>query len=215
MARTLAEHESLALLREHGIPTVEELVAASPGAAVEAADRLGYPVVVKATGAGLAHKSERGLVRLGLRGADDVEAAATELLAAAPPGAGPGRLVVAPMVTGRREVFAGAHDDPQFGPAVVVGVGGVFAEALADVAWRLAPLERRDAREMIGDLRSVAYLGPFRGEPAVDRDRLAAVLLALSDLITDRAEVAAVDINPLVIVDGAPVGVDALVELRA
>jgi acetyl-CoA synthetase (ADP-forming) len=215
MARTLAEHESLALLREHGIPTVEELVVDRPGAAVEAADRLGYPVVVKATGAGLAHKSERGLVRLGLRGAADVEAAATELLAGSPPGDAPGQLIVAPMLDGRRELLAGAHDDPQFGPAVVVGIGGVFAEALRDVAFRLAPLERRDALEMIGDLRSVGYLGPFRGEPAVDRDRLAAVLLALSDVITRRAEVAAVDVNPLVVVDGAPIGVDALVELRA
>ena len=215
MARTLAEHESLALLREHGIPTVEELVVDGPAGAVEAADRLGYPAVVKATGAGLAHKSERGLVRLGLRGPADVEAAAGELLDAAPSGDGPGQLVVAPMLAGRRELLAGAHDDPQFGPAVVVGIGGVFAEALRDVAFRLAPLERRDALEMIGDLRSVGYLGPFRGEPAVDRDRLAGVLLALSDLITARPDVAAVDVNPLVVVDGAPIGVDALVELRA
>jgi acetate---CoA ligase (ADP-forming) subunit beta len=213
MSRTLAEHESLALLREHGIATVEEVVVADAADAVRAADRLGYPVVVKATGAGLAHKTERGLVRLGLRGAADVEAAANELLAAATDG--PGELVVAPMVAGRRELFAGAHDDPQFGPTVVVGIGGVFAEALSDVAVSLAPIDDVDAREMIGALRAPSYLGPFRGEPAVDRDRLAAVLLALSDLITRRGEVVAVDVNPLVVVDGVPVAVDALVELRA
>jgi len=215
MARTLAEHESLALLREHGIPTVEEVVVDGPAAAVAAADRLGYPAVVKATGAGLAHKSERGLVRLGLRAAADVEAAAAELLDAAGGGDGPAQLVVAPMVAGRRELFAGAHDDPQFGPAVVVGIGGVFAEAVRDVSFRLAPVSSLDAHEMIGDLRSLGYLGPFRGEPAVDREQLADVLLALSDLITRRADVAAVDVNPLVVVDGAPVAVDALVELRS
>jgi acetate---CoA ligase (ADP-forming) subunit beta len=213
VVRTLAEHESLALLREHGIPTVDEVVARDAAAAVAAADRLGYPVVVKATGSGLAHKTERGLVRLGLRGPTDVEAAAAELLAAATDG--PGELVVAPMVTGRRELFAGAHDDPQFGPTVVVGIGGVFAEALSDVAVGLAPIDDVDAREMIGALRAVGYLGAFRGEPAVDRDRLAAVLLALSDLITSRGEVVAVDVNPLVVVDGLPIAVDALVELRA
>lgn len=215
MSRTLAEHESLALLREHGIPVVDEAVVDDAAAAVDAAGRLGYPVVVKLTGAGLAHKSERGLVQLGLRGATDVEAAATELLAATDPADGAVRLLVAPMVPGRRELFAGGHRDPVFGPKVVVGVGGVFAEALSDVSWALAPIDAVDAHTMIDSLRMLGYLGPFRGEPAVDRDRLAEILLALSDLLTARDDIASVDVNPLVVVDGAPIAVDALVELRA
>ncbi|HEV3450512.1 MAG TPA: acetate--CoA ligase family protein [Acidimicrobiia bacterium] len=214
MGRTLAEHESLALLRERGVPVVEEAVVDRPDEAAAAATRVGFPVVVKLTGAGLAHKSERGLLRLGLRCPADVEAAAAELLAAAGPDDGAVRLVVAPMVAGSRELLAGAYQDPQFGPCVLVGVGGVLAEALDDVAVRLAPIEARDGHEMLDDLRAAAILGPFRGEPAVDRERLVAILLALSELVTTRPDVAAVDVNPLVVVDGRPVAVDALVELR-
>jgi acetate---CoA ligase (ADP-forming) subunit beta len=215
MGRTLAEHESLALLRERGVPVVEEAVVDRPDEAAAAATGVGFPVVVKLTGAGLAHKSERGLLRLGLRRPADVEAAAGELLDAAGPDDGAVRLLVAPMVRGSRELLAGAYQDPQFGPCVLVGVGGVLAEALDDVAVRLAPIEARDGHEMLDDLRAAAILGPFRGEPAVDRERLVAILLALSELVTTRPDVAAVDVNPLVVVDGRPVAVDALVELRA
>jgi acetate---CoA ligase (ADP-forming) subunit beta len=213
MSHTLAEHESLTLLAEHGIPVVPETVVSDPAGAAQAATRLGFPVVVKATGDGLAHKTERGLVRLGLRNAPDVEAAATEVLAATRPDDGPVGLVVAPMLRGDRELIAGVHRDDQFGPCVMVGIGGVLAEALADVAIRLAPIDTYDAHDMLDDLRGAALLGPFRGEPAVDRDQVTRVLLALSDLATTRADLLAVDVNPLVIVDGAPVAVDALVEL--
>lgn len=214
MGHTLAEHESLALLRDRGVPVVDEAVVDTPAAAADAAARFGFPVVVKLTGAGLAHKSERRLVRLGLRRGVDVEAAAAELLAARRPDDGAARLLVAPMVSGSRELLAGAYQDPQFGPCVLVGVGGVLAEALGDVAVRLAPIDARDGHEMLEDLRATAILGPFRGEPAVDRDRVVAILLALSELVTTRLDVAAVDVNPLVVVDGTPVAVDALVELR-
>jgi len=215
MGHTLAEHESLALLRERGIPAVEEAVVDTADAAGAAAHSVGPPVVVKLTGPGVAHKTERGLVRLGVRSAADAETAATELLAAARPEDGPVRLVVAPMVRGARELIAGAHVDPQFGPCVMVGVGGVLAEVVADVSVRLAPLDDLDAHDMLDDLRAAAILGPVRGEPAVDRDRVAAVLLALSGLIVERPDVASIDINPLVVVDGSPLAVDALVELRA
>jgi succinyl-CoA synthetase beta subunit len=214
MGRTLAEHESLAVLRERGIPTVEEAVVDTPAAAADAARALGSPVVVKLTGPGVAHKTERGLVRLGVRSPADAETAAAELLAAARPDDGPVQVVVAPMVSGSRELLAGAHADPQFGPCVLVGIGGVLAEAVADVAVRLAPLDERDAHEMLDDLRGAAILGPVRGEPPVDRDRVAGVLLALSALVVERPDIVSVDINPLVVVGGAPVAVDALVELR-
>ncbi len=213
MGRTLAEHDSLSLLSERGIPVVDEAVVATPTEAADAARRLAGPVVVKLTGPQVAHKTERGLVRLGLRSAAEAETAATELLAAARPDDGPVQLVVAPMAIGTRELLAGAHRDPQFGPCVLIGVGGVLAEAVADVAVRLAPLEPLDAHEMLDDLRSAAILGPVRGEPPVDRDRLVGVLLALSALLVDRPDVRSVDVNPLVVVDGTPVAVDALVEL--
>lgn len=215
MPRTLAEHDSLALLHEHGIPVVTETVVATPADAARAATTIGFPVVVKAAGDRIAHKTERGLVRLGLRSAPEVAAAAGQLLAATSADDGPVSLVVAPMLRGARELIAGLHRDDQFGPCVMVGMGGVLAEALADVAIRLAPIDTHDAHDMLDDLRGAALLGPFRGEPPVDRHRVAAVLLALSDLAAARPDVAAVDVNPLLIVDGAPVAVDALVELDA
>jgi len=118
------------------------------------------------------------------------------------------------MLRGTRELIAGAHRDEQFGPCVMVGIGGVLAEALADVAFRLVPLTRIDADDMIDDLGTVRFLGPFRGEPAVDRDRLVGVLMGLSGLLESDPSVASVDVNPLVVTAGVPVAVDALVEIR-
>jgi len=215
MGRTLAEHESLALLAARGVPVVDERVVDSPEGARAAAADLARPVVVKLTGPAVTHKTERGLVRLGVRTPDDAARAAGELLAAAGPDDGPVQLVVAPMVAGARELIAGAHRDAQFGPCVMVGIGGVLAETVADVAVRLAPLDPVDAEDMLDELRGAALLGPVRGEPPVDRTRVAAVLLALSALAVERADLVSVDINPLLIADGVPVAVDALVELQA
>jgi succinyl-CoA synthetase beta subunit len=215
MGRTLAEHESLALLREYGIPTVDESVVDTASHAATAAAAVGFPVVVKLTGPTITHKTERGLVRLALQTPTEVHDAARDLLTAAHPDDGAVALVVARMVRGARELITGIHTDPQFGPVVMVGIGGVLTEAVADVAVRLVPLEGPDGLEMLDDLRTQTLLGPFRGEPAVDRAAVAAVLGALCELSAAHPEVSAVDVNPLVIVDGAPIAVDALVELDA
>jgi acetyl-CoA synthetase (ADP-forming) len=213
--RTLSEAASKRLLATHGVPVLPERTVADPGGAVAAARELGFPVVAKLCGDAIAHKTERGLVRLGLSDAAAVEHAAGELLAAATPEDGPVEVLVAPMVRGNRELIAGLHNDAQFGPCVMLGIGGILAEAVADVAFRLVPLTPLDAQDLIEDLRTQALLGPFRGEPAVDRDALAAVLLGLSRLAEAEPSVTAVDVNPLIVVDGIPVAVDALVETRA
>jgi acetyl-CoA synthetase (ADP-forming) len=187
---------------------------ASADDAVGAADDLGYPVVVKLGGEGIAHKTERGLVRLGLGSAEQVRDAAGALLGAATPEDGDVHLLVAPMLRATRELIAGLHHDPQFGMTVMLGVGGILAEALADVAFRLVPIERVDAEEMFDDLALQALLGEFRGEPAVDRTAVADVLLGLSRAATERGDLASADLNPLLVVDGRPVAVDALVEVR-
>src|SRR5680860_1338227 len=123
-------------------------------------------------------------------------------------------LLVMPMVTGSRELIAGLHTDPQFGPCVMLGIGGVLAEAIGDVQFRLAPITPLDAAEMIDGLRAQALLGPFRGEPPIDRTALAEVLVGLSHVAEHDPDVMSVDLNPLVVVDGVPLAVDALVELR-
>jgi hypothetical protein len=115
-------------------------------------------------------------------------------------------------VSGIRELIAGVVRDPQFGPCVMLGVGGVLAEAIADVAFRLAPLTPVDAHDLIDDLRSQALLDPVRGEPAVDRELLAAVLTGLGALVTEDPTIRSVDINPLIVCGGVPIAVDALVE---
>jgi hypothetical protein len=196
------------------VPFPAEHMVATADAAVEAAGVLGFPVVVKLGGDAIAHKTERGLVRLGLGSADQVRDAAAALLAAATPEDGEVHLLVAPMLGATRELIAGLHDDPRFGMTVMLGVGGVLAEAVADVSFRLVPIDRVDAEEMIDDLALQALLGPFRGEPAVDRAGVADVLLALSRAAGERPDIASADLNPLLIVDGRPVAVDALVEVR-
>jgi acetyl-CoA synthetase (ADP-forming) len=211
--RTLSEAASKELLASFGVPFAAERRASTPDEAVAAATELGFPVVVKLNGEGIAHKTERGLVRLSLGDAEVVAAAARELLAAAKPGDGDVDLLVAPMLRATRELIAGLDRDEQFGMTVLLGVGGILAEALADVTMRLVPLHRVDAEEMIDDLATAALLGAFRGEPAVDRGALCDALLALSAAAATHDEIVSVDLNPLMIVDGRPVAVDALVEV--
>jgi acetate---CoA ligase (ADP-forming) subunit beta len=211
---TLSEAASKQLLAGFGVPFPPERVTGSADEAVDAADHLGYPVVVKLGGAGIAHKTERGLVRLGLASAAQVHDAAGALLGAATPEDGDVHLLVAPMLRATRELIAGLHRDPQFGMTVMVGVGGILAEAVADVSFRLVPIDPIDADEMIDDLALQALLGEFRGEPAVDRGAVADVLLGLSRAATERDDLASADLNPLLVVDGRPVAVDALVEVH-
>ncbi len=213
-SRTLSETESKQLLAGYGVPIAPERLASSVDDAVAAADALGYPVVAKLNGDAIAHKTERGLVRLGLGDADAVRRAAGELLAAARPEDGDVDVLVAPMVRGNRELIAGVLRDQQFGPTVMLGVGGILAEAVADVAFRPAPVDRVTAHEMIDQLSTQRLLGEFRGERAVDREALAATLVALGKVATERDDIVSVDVNPLIVTaDGAAVAVDALVEV--
>jgi succinyl-CoA synthetase beta subunit len=210
---TLSEAESKALVAAHGIPVPDERIVPDAAAAVDAAGTIGYPVVLKLNGDAIAHKTERGLVRLRLGDPVAVELAAGDLLAAATPADGPVSLLVAPMLRGNRELIAGLHHDAQFGPTVMLGVGGILAEAVADVAFRLVPLTPIDAEELIDDLETQRLLGEFRGEPTVDRAALVQVITGLAALAEARPDIRSVDLNPLIVVDGRPVAVDALVEV--
>ncbi len=212
---TLSEAESKTLVAAHGIPVPDERIALDATAAVEAAEAIGYPVVLKLNGDAIAHKTERGLVRLNVGDASAVIDAATELLAAATPEDGAVSLLVAPMLHGNRELIAGVHRDAQFGPTVMLGIGGIFAEAIADVAFRLVPLTTVDAHDLVDDLQTQKLLGAFRGEPAVDRETLAEIITGLAALAEARPDVVSVDLNPLIVVDGRPIAVDALVEVSA
>ena len=191
----------------------EREVATAELAAI-AATEIGFPVVAKLCGDAIAHKTERGLVRLKLGSAQAVNEAAADLLAAARPEDGPVTVLVAPMVQGNRELIAGVVRDPQFGASVMLGIGGILAEAIADVVFRPAPLDRVTAHEMIADLATQKLLGEFRGEAAVDREKLVDVLVGLGKLASERSDIASIDVNPLIVrADGVPIAVDALVEV--
>jgi acetate---CoA ligase (ADP-forming) subunit beta len=212
---TLSEVDSKELLGAYGVPFPDERVVSTADDAVAAAEAIGYPVVAKLGGDAIAHKTERGLVRLDLGSAAQVRDAAQALLDAARPEDGEVHVLVAPMLRATRELIAGLAADPQFGMTVMLGVGGILAEAVADVAFRLVPITRVDAEEMIDDLRLQALLGEFRGEPAVDRAAVADVLVALSEAAGQRPDIASADLNPLLVVGGRPVAVDALVEVAS
>ena len=213
---TLSEAESRRLVAEHGV-AVSSFVTGESSAAILAAmnadESLRYPVAAKLCGRRIAHKSERGLVRLGINDQQSLRTHCDDLLAAADPADGVVELLVTSMARGSRELIAGLHNDPQFGLVVMLGVGGVLAEAFKDVTFRLAPITETDAEEMIGDLSAQALLGEFRGEPALHRQGLIDLLLALCEVGAAHREVASVDLNPLILVDGRPLAVDALVEV--
>jgi len=211
---TLSERASKTLLAQYGVPIAQEQVVGDAATAGAAADSMGYPVVAKLNGDAIAHKTERGLVKLRLGDRAAVEDAAVQLLAAATPDDGDVDVLVAPMVSGNRELIAGIVRDEQFGPTVMLGVGGVLAEAIADVVFRPAPVDAVTAADMVDDLETQKLLDAFRGESAVDRDQLVELLVGLGRLAADRPDVASVDINPLIVQpDGRLVAVDGLVEL--
>lgn len=213
-SRTLSEQDSKALLAGFGVPIAAERVAATASESVSAASAVGFPAVAKLNGEAIAHKTERGLVRLGLADPAAVETAAQELLDAARPDDGEVSLLIAPMIKGSRELIAGVVRDRQFGASVMLGVGGILAEAVADVVFRPAPLDTVTAREMISDLRTQKLLADFRGDAAVDTEQLVQILVGLGRLADERPDVASVDINPLIVQpDGRLVAVDCLVEL--
>jgi len=212
---TLSEFASKEILARHGLPILQERVVASSSEVSGVLAQMSLPVVAKLCGPSIAHKTERGLVKLNLQTIDDVCKAVDNLLAAAVPADGQVEVLIAPMVKSSREFIAGVVRDAQFGPNVMLGVGGVLAEAIADVVFRPVPLSVHDAHEMVSELRSQKLLGEFRGEPAVSVDALVSVLMALSRVSVDRSDIASIDLNPLLVTGtGEVVAVDALVEIE-
>jgi len=191
--------EGFEVLEAYGIPVAPWAVARSADEAVEAAEAMGWPVVLKPVSAAILHKTEAGAVRLDLESAEDVREACRfldELLAQAGADACEEGILVQRMLEGGRETIVGMTWEPRFGPIVMVGLGGVYVEVLKDVAFRVQPVSGEDAREMIRSLRGYRILEGVRGEPAVDLDLLAEVVERTSQLVGEHPEIREMDINP-------------------
>ncbi|MBI9074555.1 MAG: acetate--CoA ligase family protein [Desulfatibacillum sp.] len=210
---SLTEAESKTLLGAYGIPVVEEAIVTSEEDAVSRSLEMGFPVVLKGHGSRLTHKTERGLVKVNLRSESEILEAFRQIKESA--GEDWEGCLIQPLVEGKREFVAGLIRDPQFGPTVMFGLGGVFTEVLADAAFCIAPFSETQADSLIGSIKSSKMLGEFRGEKAADRAALRRTLMGLSRLGLEHPEIKEVDINPLIVTpDGQVKAVDALVVLE-
>ncbi|HUC03759.1 MAG TPA: acetate--CoA ligase family protein [Acidimicrobiales bacterium] len=213
---TLSEQDSKALLGAYGIATPDERVVTSAGDAAKASKRLGFPVVLKIVSPDIAHKSDLGLVSVGVRDEDDARRTYKRLMSlahkAAPDAVIEG-VLVARQVPGVETVVGVAHDE-LFGPVVMFGLGGVFIEVVRDVTFRVPPFTRSDAAKMLDDLRGAVLLEGPRGRPAADRSAIVDVLMKVQHLAVDLSEeVLELDINPLLAGPSGAVAADALVVL--
>jgi len=208
-AKNLSEFDSKQVLAAYGIPVTQEYAVDSIESALEKAEIIGYPVALKASGENVRHKSESDWVILDLKSADQLRRAYHDLMSRTHNAFD--QVLVQQMVRGNRELMAGLKRDPQFGPCVVFGLGGVLTEILEDIAIRVAPLERFDAMDMMTDIRGHKILDEFRGKPPVDREALADILLALGRIGLAHSNIFEIDINPIKISQGKPMAVDALI----
>jgi len=208
----LNEYEAKLFLAGFGVPVSREIYVADDAAAIKAAGEIGFPVVLKAAGEKIQHKTELGAVALNLKSEAEIRGEARRLLAIA----GCEGLLVQEMVRGERELVCGLTRDARFGPCVMFGLGGIFTEVLDDAVFRVAPLTTNDALEMMAEIRAAKILQAFRSQAPVDRAALARIIVAVGEIGSRHDDVREIDINPLKIrPDGTPVAVDALVTLRA
>lgn len=209
---TLSEHESSQLLVSYGIPVARQVLVRDSADLTEALKQFEYPIVLKGCSSEISHKTEKGLVRMDIRSETEARAAFDDIRAAmdvADPA-----VLVQELVRGDRQLMAGLTRDPQFGPTVMFGLGGIFTEILKDVSFRLAPLERSDALDMMRDIKGHRILDAVRGLPPVDLEALSDVLINLGRIGDEHPHVKEIDINPLIVRGAEAVAVDALVVLE-
>jgi acetate---CoA ligase (ADP-forming) subunit beta len=207
----LSEYESNLLLAQYGIPITREIVVEDETDLISAARDIGYPLVLKGCSSEISHKTETNIIRLDIRTDEEATTAFRQIKANM--NGQPGGVLVQEMVRGQRELMAGLTRDPQFGPCVMFGLGGIFTEILKDVSFRLAPLKHLDALDMMREIKGHKILEAVRGMEPADTDMLAQVLIRLGDIGVENDPIKEIDINPLIIRGGKPVAVDALVVL--
>jgi acetyl-CoA synthetase (ADP-forming) len=213
----LLESEAKAVCMEYGIPVTAFKVAKTEEEALKFADEVGYPVVLKIVSPDVIHKSDIGGVVINLKTPEEVKDARRKILANVKKHKADAEIVgilVQEMAPKSTEVIVGATKDPQFGPALMFGLGGVFVEVLEDVTFRIAPITELDAREMITEVKGYPLLKGYRGQPPADIDTIASILVNTSKLVIDHPEIKEVDLNPIMVYEKGAKTVDARIILE-
>ena len=209
----LTEYESKQVLASYHLPVAREELVSSPEDLLKAAGQIGYPLVIKGCSAEIAHKTEKGLIRVDVRNDEEATRAFREI-SAAMNGVSEKSVLVQQFVKGKRELVVGLIRDAQFGICVMFGLGGIFTEVLKDTVFRVAPLKKQDALEMMQEIKASKILEAIRGMAVADKDMLADMLMTVGRIGLENDQIKEIDINPVIINGGKPVAVDALVVLQ-
>jgi acyl-CoA synthetase (NDP forming) len=212
----LLEPEAKTICMEYGIPVTTFRVAKTAEEAVKFADEIGYPTVLKIVSPDVIHKFDVGGVLLNLKRPEDVRDAYKKILENMKehkPEAKIRGVLVQEMVPSSTEVIVGSTKDPQFGPALMFGLGGIFVEVLKDVTFRIAPITEQDAREMIIEIKAYPILKGYRGQPPADIDAIVRILLNTSKLVMDHLDIKELDLNPIMVYEKGAKTVDARIIL--
>jgi len=215
--KSLLETEAKTVCIEYGIPVTKFELAKCEEEAVKFANAIGFPTVLKIVSPDIIHKSDIGGVLVGLKNAGDVRQGYNRILQNVKKHDPKARIVgvlVQEMAPASTEVIVGAIKDPQFGPAIMFGLGGVFVEVLKDVTFRVAPITEDDACEMISEVKAYPLLKGYRNTPPADIDAITKILLNTSRLMTDHMEIKELDLNPVIVYEKGAKTVDARIILE-
>jgi acetate---CoA ligase (ADP-forming) subunit beta len=213
----LTEIEAKQAVREAGIAVTQTRLAASPKEAVAISKEIGYPVALKIASTDITHKSDVGGVKTGLKDAKEVKKAYEDIMASVAdkkPQARIQGVTVQPMARPGVEVIIGMSKDPQFGPVIMFGLGGIFVEVLKDVSFRLIPIEKRDAVEMIEEIKGRALLNGYRGQEPAGKEALAEILLKVSAMVEKTPDIKELDLNPVFAYKDSTIAADARIVLE-
>jgi len=213
----LTEFESKKILKQIGIPVVETKLAKTQKEAVSFSQKIGFPVALKIISPDVIHKTDSGGVKLGLKNVSEVREAYHEILEAVRkqyPDAIIHGVSVQKMVRPGTEVIVGTSKDPQFGPVIMFGLGGIFVEVLKDVAFRVIPIDRRDAQEMVKEIKGYPLLQGYRGKEPANITVLVEMILKISNLIHKNPQIKELELNPIFAYKDSAVAVDARIILE-
>ena len=209
----LSEYESKLLLKEYSIPVTKEILIRSKDELRDAIKEIGFPLVIKGCSPEITHKTEEKLVFTNIRGEDEANWVFDQVYEKIK-GLKDSAVLVQEMIDGKRELMIGMIRDPQFGPSVIFGLGGIFTEILNDFSFRVAPLTKQEAKEMITEIRANKILSSIRGMPPVNIEMLSEMIVKLGEIGCDIEAIKEMDINPLIISGSMPIVVDALIVLE-